>query len=115
MRGKWLCWNSASPRRSGAFTVEIWEKTKEKDHRLSKLTHMLSATKLQADMVTPGASTSTIARIVEKGEPLKSGDYFRLRSVKFPEMEVGVTNVRLENDYFYLGFAKVSTPLFFAF
>lgn len=66
---------------------------------------MLSATKLET---TPGSSNSTIARIVEKGEHLRSGDYFRLRSVKFPDMEIGVTNVRLENDYFYVGFAKVS-------
>lgn len=64
---------------------------------------------MQADnSATPGTSISTIARIVAKGEPLRSGDYFRLRSVKFPEMEIGVTNVRLENDFFYLGFAKVS-------
>ena len=82
-------------------------KEKSDHHRLSKLSHMLSATKL-TDTATPGTSNSTVARMARPGEILRSGDYFRLRNVKFPDMEVGVTNVRLENQYFYLGFAGVS-------
>lgn len=106
VRGKWLCWNSTIPRRSGAFSVEIWEKEKQDHHRLSKLSHMLSSVK-PAESPTPGTSSSTISKILPAGEILRSGDYFRLRSVKFPDMEIGVTNVRLENDFFYMGFAKV--------
>jgi hypothetical protein len=107
--------------------VEIWEKqSKEKDHRLSKLSNMLSMSKLTDDAPTPGTSSSTIGKIAPLGEILRSGDYFRLRSVKFPDVEIGVTNVRLEKDYFYLGFAKVTNefiesddsqvqPLYFIF
>ena len=75
---------------------------------MSKLSNMLSMTKLTDDVPTPGTSSSSVGKMAPAGEILRSGDYFRLRSVKFPALEVGVTNVRLENDYFYLGFAKVT-------
>jgi hypothetical protein len=68
---------------------------------------MLSMTKINEDTPTPGTSSSTIGKIAPSGEILRAGDYFRLRSVKYPDVEIGVTNVRLEKDYFYLGFAKV--------
>ncbi len=38
---------------------------------------------------------------------LRTGDIFRLKSVKFPEMELGVTGERLTGEYFLLGLKKV--------
>ena len=38
---------------------------------------------------------------------LRSGDAFRLRSLKFPGYEMGITNVKTKEDYSYLGLRKV--------
>ena len=38
---------------------------------------------------------------------LMTGDSFRLRSVKFPEYELGITHVKIRDDYCYMGLRKV--------
>ncbi len=38
---------------------------------------------------------------------LRSGDAFRLRSLKFPEYELGITNVKIRDNFSYLGLRKV--------
>jgi hypothetical protein len=38
---------------------------------------------------------------------LRPGDYFRLRSVKFPEFELGVTTDRIRDEYCYIGLRKI--------
>ena len=50
-------------------------------------------------------------KLAPNGEILRIGDVFRLRSVKYPEFEFGVTNVRLQDDFFYMGLAKVNNQL----
>ncbi len=110
-RGKWLCWNSSYPRRSGAFIVEIWEKTQPQSKLLQGM--KLSAAGMK-EMMMKGTNSFSHEdashrehKIVDRGEILRVGEYFRLRSVKFQDMELGVTNVRQENDFFYMGLAKV--------
>lgn len=45
--------------------------------------------------------------ITENGYGMCVGDTFRLRSVKFPDYELGITNTRINNEYCYLGLRKV--------
>lgn len=40
---------------------------------------------------------------------LRTGDSFRLRSVKFPDYEMGVTSVKLKDEFCYVGLRKVRT------
>lgn len=51
-----------------------------------------------------------LARQVTQGDTsvLHIGDVFRLRSIKFPEFELGITSERLNVDNCYLGLRKVS-------
>ena len=42
---------------------------------------------------------------------LRTGDSFRLRSVKFPDYEMGVTSVKLKDEFCYVGLMKVRTIL----
>lgn len=39
---------------------------------------------------------------------LRTGDSFRLRSVKFPDYEMGVTSVKLRDEFCYVGLRKVT-------
>jgi len=39
-------------------------------------------------------------------EVLNTGDLFRLRSVKFPEYELGITSKKISGDHCYLGLHK---------
>ena len=39
---------------------------------------------------------------------LNVGDVFRLRSIKFPDYELGLTSERLRDDFYYLGLRKTS-------
>jgi hypothetical protein len=86
-RGKWIHWSSPVPRRSGAFVVEIIEKA-------------------YLNPIEKG-----IGKILNKEKDeetvLRTGDLFRLRSVKFPEFELGVTGERLTGEYFLLGLKRV--------
>lgn len=163
VRGWWFAFNSTSPRRSGAFVLEILEQYSQKtlDKRLIKGMRTTASGVRDMVMMRGGGATSTSAavgsatpatggaqtqaalagasqspakestagamsggsgvvgggastpgspdgHVVEKGEILRPGDVFRLRSLKYPEFSFGVTNVRLENDFFYMGLAKVT-------
>ena len=53
-------------------------------------------------------STTSAAATVSDEEPIiRTGDAFRLRSLKFPDYELGVTNVKKRGEYCYLGLRKV--------
>ena len=41
------------------------------------------------------------------GETVRTGDAFRLRSVKFPEYELGITNKKIRDEFCYLGLRKI--------
>jgi hypothetical protein len=43
----------------------------------------------------------------ETDNHLRAGDSFRLRSVKFPDYEMGVTSVKLKDEFCYVGLRKV--------
>jgi hypothetical protein len=106
-RGWWMSWSSNEPRRSGAFYIEIVEKARDK-------------LKEQFENIKENIKEK-IGRSKDKGEDkeekemdniLRPGDVFRLRSVKFPDFELGLTSVKLRDEYCYLGLRKVSrSPL----
>jgi hypothetical protein len=71
-----------------------------------------------------GASSASInSSLVSSGnrdedsdkDILQVGDTFRLRSVKFPDYEMGVTSVKLRDEFSYMGLRKVSIPRHFVF
>jgi len=104
-RGWWMAWSSATPRRSGAFTVEIIERAPQ-----NIIAKNLESIKIGFEtglekMGLPQAS-STMSK--DQDNILRTGDTFRLRSVKFPKFELGITNVRLRDNYYYLGLRKVA-------
>lgn len=97
-RGWWLAWSSIEPRRSGAFTIEIIEKAQNK-------------LKEQFDKIKENISLSSTRETSQQQTPmdnvLRPGDIFRLRSVKFPEFELGLTSVKVRDEYCYLGLRKM--------
>jgi hypothetical protein len=90
-KGSKIAWSSTVPRSSGAFVIEIVEKA--------------SLNRIEKGLETIGK------KILHKETPdegtLRAGDVFRLRSVKFPGYELGVTSARLTGEYFLLGLKKV--------
>ncbi len=46
---------------------------------------------------------------------LFTGDTFRLRSMKFPEYELGITNSRINEDNCYVGLRKVNSMIIHAY
>lgn len=138
-KGWWMAWSSPSPRRSGAFVIEIVEKAPVhslKDQIRGGLDHiketigrgrphvslaMVGAVGGSLDGSLPlhlrrntagggagGAGTGGGAGYGDFGEDyLRTGDLFRLRSVKFPEYELGVTSQHVKGDFCYLGLRKV--------
>ncbi len=50
-------------------------------------------------------------KVVEQDPSLRPGDMFRLKSVKFPGYELGITSVKLKDDYYYLGLRKVGVVI----
>ncbi len=130
-------WSATEAKRSGAFVVEIVEKASQvnkfmesidniKDNIKDKLqrANTLNASMLHGnkEMSTRtgmnnnnlnntlnDASMSGKDTSKEKEDNiLRPGDYFRLRSVKFPNFELGLTSVKLRDEYCYLGLRKVS-------
>lgn len=90
-KGWYVSWTSEKPRRSGAFVIEIIKKAPQ-----SMLGHgkeMIKEKVLQKEK--------------EDEDVLRGGDIFRLRSVKFPLYELGVTSVRLKDDHFHVGLRKI--------
>lgn len=89
-RGWWMAWQLSKPRRSGAFTIEIVEKAQQTKFKI---------------VPSPGGPSSAQK---DNDNILRPGDIFRLRSVKFPDFELGLTSVKLRDEYCYLGLRKVS-------
>ena len=56
---------------------------------------------------TKAANFSIQNHLKETDCHLRTGDSFRLRSVKFPEYEMGVTSVKLKDEFCYVGLRKV--------
>lgn len=94
-----MSWSSSEPRRSGAFTIEILEKAPQ-----NKLKEHFDNIK---EKIRPHHNNGA-ANNANADHVLRIGDVFRLRSVKFPEFELGLTSVKLRDDYCYLGMRKVS-------
>lgn len=147
MRGWWLAWSSSTPRRSGAFVVEVLERASRMNlmhmPRGKRLVAWPSISLGTANAVGAGMDTLTgigaintdpysskdgvgERRASAVGGDLHSstgtsegrsgnkdhsvlhlGDVFRLRSVKFPGYELGITSERLRGDFCYLGLRKV--------
>jgi hypothetical protein len=126
-RGWWLAWSSSEPRYSGTFEVEIVERApqnikllKEHFNQLRKMgkigqlgNHLnihLPGTKHLSPKhsVPPPAEAAALEKtVVEQDPSLRPGDMFRLKSKKFPGYELGITSVKLRDEYYYLGLRKV--------
>ena len=90
-KGWYVSWASDKPRRSGAFVVEIIKKAPQ-----SILGHGKDIIK-----------EKVLQKEKDDADILRAGDVFRLRSVKFPQYELGVTSVRLKDDHFHIGLRKI--------
>lgn len=101
-RGWWMAWSSADPRRSGAFVVEIVEKAPQ-----NKLVEFTEQIKGRIDNINQKIGRGSV-HTKDVDNALRPGDLFRLRSVKFPEFELGITSVTLRDEFCYLGLKKVS-------
>lgn len=124
-RGWWLAWSSTEPRFSGTFEIEIVERAPQnikllKEHmsnlrkigQLGNLNIHLPGTKHNSPKhVAPVPSAAEAEKVVEQDPSLRPGDMFRLKSVKFPGYELGITSVKLKDEYYYLGLRKVCTAL----
>lgn len=122
-RGWWLAWSSLEPRFSGAFEIDIVQRAPQnikllRDHvgnlrkigQLGNLSIHIPGTKHAspkhaAPLPTPTSSEAD--KVVEQDPSLRPGDMFRLKSVKFPGYELGITSVKLKDEYYYLGLRKV--------
>lgn len=91
-KGWYVSWSSDKPRRSGAFVIEIVTKAPQSmlGHGKEMIKEKVLHKEKQDDV-----------------EILRGGDTFRLRSVKFPLYELGVTSVRLKDDHFHVGLRKI--------
>jgi hypothetical protein len=99
-----MAWNSNIPRRSGAFTVEI----------IAKFSTQYKELKEQFKNIKDNIKEKIGRGDKDKSEKekefdnvLRPGDLFRLRSVKFPDFELGLTSVKIRDEYCYLGLRKV--------
>jgi hypothetical protein len=81
-RGWWINWNSVVPRRSGVFRLEITEQA-------------------------PQNRVNSISDHV-----LRSGDMFRLRSLKFPDFHLAISSKQMKGltqPHFYLALHKIKS------
>ncbi len=104
-------WSSTEPRRSGAFTIEIVEKAQNKlKEQLKEIKENFKEKIVRPGQVMIGNTTSYATSNLTKDvdNVLRPGDLFRLRSVKFPDFELGLTSIKLKDEYCYLGLRKVS-------
>ena len=126
-KGWWMAWFSTTPRRSGAFKIEILERGEGLEQQLGKgLKNIKDKMKNQISS-KPNNNSNTINNNTSRELPnntiaaaaeapieadavLRLGDSFRLRSMKFPEYELGVTSDKIKDDYCYLGLRKVDEP-----
>ena len=113
-RGWWIGWSSAAPRRSGVFTVEILERASNPTTTKLDLNFDFKE-KMDVLKEKMGVGSSSFPRgekekdkeKEKEKESLRHGDIFRLRSAKFPEFELGITSVKVADDFCYLGLRKV--------
>lgn len=102
-RGWWMAWSSNEARRSGAFIIEVLEKAPQ-----NKLKEFTVQIKGQIDNIKEKIGNNAKTPVGTKEDNvIRPGDMFRLRSVKFPEYELGITSVKLKDEYCYLGLRKV--------
>eukprot|EP01042_Synura_sphagnicola_P004568 gene4568-5805_t len=115
-RGWWLAWSSRRPRRSGVFTVEILERAvaaSTVSASMSIASNILDRNfenireKMGVVRQGPGPGPEKENESFKEGDELRHGDLFRLRNVKFPDFELGITSVRVSGDFCYLGLRKV--------
>lgn len=98
VRGWWMGWSSLLPRRSGAFVVEIIERAPQ-------------------NIISVGFETikDGVTGLVGGKSPkvnddiLRTGDMFRLRSVKFPDYELGLTSVKSKDQGCYMALRKIKS------
>lgn len=109
-----MAWNSNEPRRSGAFRIQIVDKAhsqfKEqikniKDNIKEKMNHLVKNNSNIED--NKGDKEKEFDPI------LRPGDSFRLISLKFPDFELGLTSVKIRDEYCYLGLRKVWNDVIF--
>lgn len=115
-RGWWLAWSSLEPRFSGAFEIDIVQRAPQnvkllRDHvgnlrKIGQLSIHIPGTKHNSPKHAAPAAVDP-EKVVEQDPSLRPGDLFRLKSVKFPGYELGITSVKLKDDYYYLGLRKV--------
>ena len=107
-KGWWLAWSSDVPRRSGAFTIEITERARKNIafNSLKSGMKMIKDTILDSKFGKKELSTTSVQSDPDDNI-LRAGDSFRLRNVKFSEYELGVTSVKIKDNYCYLGMRKV--------
>eukprot|EP01038_Epipyxis_sp_PR26KG_P014198 gene14198-19052_t len=101
-RGWWMAWSSSTPRRSGVFIIEVIEKVppnKLKEQIMEQFENFKSM----------GRTSQLSPQKDVTDKILRPGDLFRLRSAKFPEFELGVTNIKLRDEFCYLGLRKISS------
>lgn len=71
--------------------------------------------KEQFDKIKENITLSSAKETPQQQAPmdniLRPGDMFRLRSVKFPDFELGLTSVKVRDEYCYLGLRKMVSPL----
>lgn len=141
-----MAWNSSTPRRSGAFVVEVLERAPRMNLMTSKRLVSWPSISLGTAGAVGAGNMDTLTGIgaintdsfvsrergLERrnskvGNELHSssgtadgrnackdhsvlhlGDTFRLRSVKFPDYELGITSERVRGDFCYLGLRKVN-------
>lgn len=96
-----MAWSSSEARRSGAFIIEIIEKAPQ-----NKLKEFTEQIKGQIDNIKEKIGRPSMY-VKDVDNTVRPGDMFRLRSVKFPEYELGITSVKLKDEYCYLGLRKV--------
>ena len=109
-KGWWISWNNEAPRRSGVFKVELVEKAQK-----GTISEQLTAIKGKISKATGSGGRASITGknfgVPENEDDiLSTGDLFRLKSMKFPSYELGVTGVKIvaKSEVYYLGLRKRS-------
>ena len=119
-KGWWMAWYSSTPRRSGAFKIEILERgegleqqfekglTKIKDKMNSSMMNVRQNALVPPQPAAAAAAAAAKVAAIEPDAVLRAGDHFRLRSMKFPDFELGVTSDKIKDDFCYLGLRKIA-------
>lgn len=105
-QGWWISWTENDPRRSGAFKIEIIERAPQIFTDLARSIGSKVPLKTRLSAAALQESESKETGVGGPDTELRTGDFFRLRSVKFPEYELGITSKHIEGDHCYLGLHK---------